>query len=362
MSTQIIYVEGKQGPPGAKGDSAGFLPIHTGGTGAISPIEAQVNLMPMFAEPGNMPDFGFPYFQFGRSVLCLGDGAVFIGRNQMTRSQAFVFGNSFASGDNSIAICNMDNFGGKGARNNDSIAIGRSASVFSVNNSAVGGIAFGYLNSITNSFLFSSGNFGIAIGNSNTVTAPTVGTGNLGTAIGDTNTVSALQGFALGKQAASRNYGGYAYGSGQFTTAGDAQHGRYILRNKTTDATQASLFLNGSSEKLVLQDNEAMKIRGRVIAQDLTRAKYAAWSFEAMVTRGTGVASVVAYTSTDPNPATLTAGAKNVTAQVTVGSASAWVLNISADTTNGALDVKVTGESGVTIAWVADLESIEVIH
>jgi hypothetical protein len=338
------------------------VPAEKGGTGAVNPIEAQVNLVPMFCEPGNEPDYGNPYFKFARSVCLIGDGAVFFGKNQMTQSQSFVFGNSFASGSNSIAMCNMDNFGGKGAQNNDCIAIGRGASVKSVNFAAVGGIAFGYTNEILNNFLFSSGNHGIAIGNGNKVNAPTTGTGNLGTAIGDSNVVNALQGFALGKQAASQNYGGYAYGSGQFATVGDAQHGRYIMRNKTTNATQTSLFLNGSSDKLDLLDNQSMKIRGHVIAQDLTRAKYAAWSFEAMVTRGTGVASVVAYTSTDPNPATLTAGAKNVTAQVTVGSASAWVLNISGDTTNGALDLKVTGESGVTIAWVADLESVEVIH
>ena len=362
--TEIIYVQtGRQGPPGVKGDKGDTAgTIHTGGTGAISAIEAQSNLVPMFAEPGNYPVFGFPYFQFASSVCLLGDGPVFIGRNQMTRTQSFVFGNSFASGENSIAMCNMDNFGGKGARNNDAIAIGRSASVFSVNNSAVGGIAFGYLNTITNSFLFSSGNFGLAIGNNNTITAPTVGTGNMGTAIGDTNTVSELQGFAFGKQAASRVYGGLAYASGQFAAVGDAQHGRYILRNKTTNNTQTTLFVNGSDKKLLLQDNQSMKVRGHVIAQDLTRAKYATWQFEAMVTRGTGVASVVVYTATGANPTTLSAGANNVTAQVTVGSASAWVLNISADTTNGALDLKVTGESGVTIAWVADIETVEVIH
>lgn len=338
------------------------VPVVNGGSAATSPVEAQVNLVPMFGEPGNFPAVGFPYFQLATSVVVMGDGAVFIGRNQMTRSQSFVFGNSFASGDNCIAMCNMDNFGGKGARVDNSIAIGRQASVGSVNNAGIGGIALGYLNTITNSFLFSSGNHGTAIGNGNTVNAPTTGSGNLGTAIGDTNTVNALQGTAIGKQACSQNYGSYNYGSGQFAVVGDAQHGRYILRNKTTNATVTSLFLNGSSERLKLQDNQSMKIRGQVVAHDLTRTKYAAWSFEALVTRGTGVASVLAYTATGPNPTTLSAGANNVAAQVTVGSASAWVLNVGADTTNGAIDLKVTGEAGVTIAWVANLESVEVIH
>lgn len=339
-----------------------IVPTTNGGTGAISPVEAQSIFSPMLGEPGNYPDNGYPFYQFARSVVCLGDGAVFIGRNQLTRSQSFVFGNSFASGDNSIAMCVMDNFGSKGARVDNSIAIGRQASVGSVNNAAIGGVCLGYLNTIVNSFLFSSGNHGIALGNGNTINAPTTGSGNLGTALGDTNTVNALQGTAVGKQAAAQNYGAYNYASGQFAVVGDAQCGRYVLRNKTTNATQTSLFLNGSDKKLVLQDNQSMKIRGRLIAQDLTRAKYAAWSFEVMVTRGTGVASVVAYTATGANPTTLSSGANNVTAQVTVGSASAWVLNVGADTTNGALDIKVTGESGVTIAWVADLESVEVIH
>lgn len=105
-----------------------------------------------------------------------------------------------------------------------------------------------------------------------------------------------------------------------------------------------------------------MKIRGEVVAFDSTHTAYATWAFEAMAFRGTGAASTLVYTAPTANPETLTLGPSDITSQRPIGSASAWVLNVSADTTNGAIDLKVTGESGVTINWGAKLESIEVIH
>jgi hypothetical protein len=40
--------------------------------------------------------------------------------------------------------------------------------------------------------------------------------------------------------------------------------------------------------------------------------------------------------------------------------AAAWTIAISADTTNGALAVSVTGQAATTIRWVCKLESTEV--
>lgn len=60
---------------------------------------------------------------------------------------------------------------------------------------------------------------------------------------------------AEGAYANASLYGQTAHASGKFAAIGDAQHGRYVLRNETTNATQTEIFLDGSSEVLVLPDD-----------------------------------------------------------------------------------------------------------
>ena len=85
------------------------------------------------------------------------------------------------------------------------------------------------------------------------------GSGNI--ASGALSTVSG------GGGALAINYGEDAYGSGTFATPGDAQLSNFIMRTLTTNAIQTELFLDGSSQRIILPDNTHMGCQIDIIAR-----------------------------------------------------------------------------------------------
>jgi hypothetical protein len=190
-------------------------------------------------------------------------------------------------------------------------------------------------------------------------------------ALGTGHTVSSIYGGAFGGSANEVNasnataIGGY-YGTtnsvqfktvfpgdslGTFTGRGHLQAGILPLATQTTDATATVLRSNTSAasttNQLVLQNNSAMYVSGSIIANVTAAGNTAAWTFEAVIKRGANAASTVIVQSVI-----------NVVAQNT--GATTWVVAVTADTTNGALAVTVTGQAATTIRWVANLRSTEV--
>lgn len=147
-------------------------------------------------------------------------------------------------------------------------------------------------------------------------------------------------------------YGRYSYASGKFSVNGDAQIGRHILRIATTDSTPTRLPSNGisfaSTTVPVLPDNHAYTISARIVARDIATGDSASWHIEGLVKRGSGAAS----TAIVGTPAKTTI-AKDA------GSAG-WDVELIADTTLGAAEILVTGETGTTIHWVCKFDTVEV--
>ena len=79
-------------------------------------------------------------------------------------------------------------------------------------------------------------------------------------------------------------------------------------------------------------------------------ANGAAWSIEGAIMRGANAASTVLIDTPSVNRVACSAGA------------TAWVVAVTADTTNGGLAVTVTGVASTTIRWVAKLETTEVTY
>ena len=190
-------------------------------------------------------------------------------------------------------------------------------------------------------------------------------------AFGNGHTVSSLYGGAFGGNSNEVNasnataIGGY-YGTtnavtfktvfpgdslGTFSGRGLSQAGNLNLAVQTTDATATALRSNTSAasttNQLVLQNNSAMYVSGSIIANVTAAGNTAAWTFEAVIKRGANAASTVIVQSVI-----------NVVAQST--GATTWIVAVTADTTNGALRVTVTGQAATTIRWVANLRSTEV--
>ena len=136
------------------------------------------------------------------------------------------------------------------------------------------------------------------------------------------------------------------------STSGRQQLAFLLLGVATTDATVTTLRSNTSSasttNQLVLPNNSAYYVRGSCIANVTAGGNTKAWSFEAVIKRGANAASTAIVGAVIENIVAADAGA------------STWDVTISADTTNGALAVSVTGQAATTIRWVCKLESTEV--
>ena len=136
--------------------------------------------------------------------------------------------------------------------------------------------------------------------------------------------------------------------------SGFTQSGVLVLGRQTTDATVTTLTSNssaaGTTNQLVLPNNAAYYVRGSCIANVTGGGNTKAWSFEAAIKRGASAAATSIVGAVIKNVAAADAGA------------STWDITISADTTNGALAVSVTGQAATTIRWVCRLDSTEVTY
>jgi hypothetical protein len=205
-------------------------------------------------------------------------------------------------------------------------------------------IAGGNNNSISGSSTFGF----IGGGGTNTVT------GFIASVIGGYGNVASGQySTASGVGSSTRGIQGlFASSAGNFTTSADSQWAVYNLRRQTTDATPIVLATDtnvGSTyNQVILPNNSAYYFKGSVIANVTGAANGASWSFEGAIMRGANAASTVLIGTPAINRVAATAGA------------TAWVIALTADTTNGGLAVTVTGAASTTIRWVCKAETTEV--
>jgi len=145
-----------------------------------------------------------------------------------------------------------------------------------------------------------------------------------------------------GWQANATNYAQFAYASGNFKVAGDAQYSMYVLRNITTNyAGQQNLYLGGSLWEVALPTNRACTFHLMVTGIDQAHNSYG-YSLEGnangwngnVVTTGTGTAYPNGL-----NPGASTPG-----------------VSVS----GGFLHVYVVGINGEIIRWTATLQTSEI--
>lgn len=150
-----------------------------------------------------------------------------------------------------------------------------------------------------------------------------------------------------GVAAMTTMYGQLAHASGSFTypDQGDAQASEYVLRNASTNTNSTELFLDGASERMVLPSNGT-------------------WSWDVVVSvRETNGNSggfhtngvIKAYNGT----ITMVGGVNPINVPPIAADVSSWKVSVSADTSNGSLDVKVNGDTS-TNRWVATVRTTEV--
>jgi hypothetical protein len=263
------------------------------------------------------------------------------------------------------------------------VASGASSFCGGTNNTASGSRSFSFGNSNT-----SSGTYSVTMGSTNTAsngcavclglenlssgdTSTTIGWGNTASgtysqsigifsqataqgsvALGWFNVSSGDYSCTLGSRAnAFSIIGRQVYASGQEGTSGDAQSSKFVLHERTTDATATTLTTNSSAastnNQVILSNQAAYRFKGTIIGKKSGTTDIASWDVDGLIVRGANAAAT-----------TLIVGNVNL-----VSNTPAWgTPTLAADTTNGGLRVQVIGLAATNIQWTAVIETTEVIY
>jgi len=257
----------------------------------------------------------------GGSGYALGTG------NKATGDLSFIGGGGghTASGNNSVVV------GGGYGNGNPNIASGYASSVLGGYNNTASGFTASVLGGTGNQ---STGNYTFAIGNG--VVA------------------SGQGGVAMGLQSDNKGvFGSVVISAGKFSATGDAQQGQYTLSATSTTATPVVLLGGGGTVvqyyyQVSLNNNQAYAYKGLVVARNTSSGDMASWEIRGAIKRGANQAS------------TTLVGSPTITSIAADSAASTWGIAITADTTNGSLQLTGTGATSTTIHWVARIDTVEV--
>lgn len=170
-------------------------------------------------------------------------------------------------------------------------------------------------------------------------------------ALGYAATTNAPFSLAIGEQSLTRIQGSLMQASGRFSNTGDAQVGRYLLRTVTTTAIPVEMFVDGGAGtvRLILPDDSTWSFRVMVTAHRTDADDgHAGYELKGVIYRKSGAATTSIQGS--------------IIKSVIAESNPPWDINITADTTYGALKLVATGQSGKTIRWVALVETVEITN
>jgi len=299
----------------------------------------------------------------GRNAAASGGSSVSMGRGSAASAlYAAALGyNAVAAGSSSMALVNS-RAGSSGA-----FAAGIDNNTSSYGATGQNSVALGYQSKASGQRAFSIGNLATAVGTNSLAIgarAETTGTsaiaighsyGNYGCvaasggiAIGDGNNADAIFSTALGYRAKAATKGKFAFAVGQFAAQGDAQGGMYILRADTTDATATVLTTNNATaaadNQIVAASDTCITFDGTIVAMQNGAQAFASFRIEGLLVNDGG-------TTTLANSAT-----------TVIDNQSSWTVAMSADNTNNALAITVTGEASHNIRWVANIRTSEVTY
>jgi len=243
--------------------------------------------------------------------------------------------NGYASGTDSFAAGVGSNSSSYGATGANSVAIGDRAKASGANAFALGELPIA--NATYASALGGFTNYAIAEG------ATTVG--------GAYNRADGPYSVTTGTRANSRLvYGRAVHASGRFSSDGDAQSSTFVLRSDTTDATAEAMTTNNSTaaatNQIVAASNTCITFHGTVVAMQNGAQAHAGWEIKGMLVNDGGTTTLALGNVSD----------------MAATNASSWAVALSADNTNNALKIQVTGEASHNIRWVANVQTAEVTY
>lgn len=270
---------------------------------------------------------------------------------------------------------------GGNARGTNSVDLQRSRSVATQVASGVQStISGGFQNtaSATNSVV-SGGNLNIASGNTSTISGGNVNVatgsqstisggfqntasggvsvvsgGSSNTASGNNSTISGgVQNTASGVQSTisggsyglADRYGMRAYATGLFAALGDAQHGIFVLRCKTTTNTAVEMALDGGTTYLTIPSGKYLTGTIKIAGIKSDGSATASYIRQFSIKNVAGTTTLVGTVNT-----------------IGIDTASLTAISITANDTSDYLSVQVTGILSETWRWVATVDVVEVAY
>jgi hypothetical protein len=127
------------------------------------------------------------------------------------------------------------------------------------------------------------------------------------------------------------------------------QETTYVLVRETTDATQTEMFVRTTAtDRMVLTNDSTWRFEIDVVARRTDAdGESASYKFVGCIDRNATAGS--------------TALVGTVTKTVEQEDTAAWDVDVDADTTNGSLRIRVTGEASKTIKWAAFAKTIQIV-
>jgi hypothetical protein len=277
----------------------------------------------------------------GHSSEALGDRSVALG------------GGAYAGGQFSTAISNNANAIGYG-----SVAIGSNGLQNPTANGtasvALGGGTAGGDYSFVSGFGSASGNQSVALGGSYGGSSNAIASGVNSFALGRSTRASGGYSMAILNNSETFTHGNrLAYGTwtptASNTTIGSVQGSTLVVGVDTTTATPTTLgTYQGTAIPLILQNNNVVRVKGTITGKQTGSTNVGVWDIDCVIVRG-------ATAST-----TVIAGTPSISLIVNTGSFGNPTL--TADITNGGLDIKVIGVASTSIRWTCVFTTTETIY
>jgi hypothetical protein len=151
-----------------------------------------------------------------------------------------------------------------------------------------------------------------------------------------------------GRQAKATRHGEISHSAGQFANKGDAQHTILIARNSTVNASGTVLFLDGSSARLTIPAETTWIFTTKLSAYNDTDNLRAGYNIRGCIGRNAANGTSII--------------GSNIVESWVEGAMSGCVATATADDTNEALQINVTGLASKNIRWVAVVDISQVSY
>ena len=171
---------------------------------------------------------------------------------------------------------------------------------------------------------------------------------------GQSNTSSAYHSTVPGGlEAKATKHGELSHAAGQFGNKGDAQHTILIARNVTTNATATILTLDGAvasaTNRLVIPAETTWVFDIKLSAYNDTNNLGSGWNIRGCIRRNAANGTAIL-------------GTNSTTTWTDGGVMNSLVVSATADDTNEALQINVTGLASTNIRWVAVVDISQVSY